>query len=249
MRPLIAGNWKMNGLKAQLPEISQVARLSKDIAGVDILICPPATLIAAAFTAAQGVVAIGGQDCDTEDFGPYTGAVSAEMLKDAGASTVILGHSERRQGHGETDAIVAAKARAAHRAGLTAIICVGESQAQRQAGEAFTVCARQIAGSVPRDLPGLSLIIAYEPLWAIGSQHGAPAKDIAEMHAHIRRALVEGMGARGESVRILYGGSVDAGNTRDILSLPEVGGALVGRASLEADDFEAVIMAAATVAT
>ena len=239
----------MNGLKAQLPEITQVAQLSKDITGVDILICPPATLIAAAFAAARGIIAIGGQDCDAQDAGPYTGAISADMLKDAGASTVILGHSERRQGHGETDAIVAAKARAAHRAGLTAIICVGESQAQRQAGQAFAVCAAQVAGSVPWDLPDLSLVIAYEPLWAIGSQQGAPARDIALMHAHIRQALVEHMGERGKTIRILYGGSVDAANTRDILSLPEVGGALVGRASLEADDFEAVIMAAATVAT
>ncbi len=239
----------MNGLRAQLPEITQVAQLAKDMTGVDILICPPATLINAAFTAARGAIAIGGQDCDGQDAGPYTGAISADMLKDAGASSVILGHSERRVGHGETDAIVAAKARAATRAGLTAIICVGESQAQRQAGEAFTVCADQIKGSVPWDMPGLSLTIAYEPLWAIGRQQGAPARDIAEMHAHIRQALIRGMGDGGETIRILYGGSVDASNTRDILSLPEVGGALVGRASLEADDFEAVIMAAATVAT
>ncbi len=239
----------MNGLRAQLPEITQVAQLAKDMTGVDILICPPATLINAAFTAARGAIAIGGQDCDGQDAGPYTGAISADMLKDAGASSVILGHSERRVGHGETDAIVAAKARAATRAGLTAIICVGESQAQRQAGDAFTVCADQIKGSVPWDMPGLSLTIAYEPLWAIGRQQGAPARDIAEMHAHIRQALIRGMGDGGETIRILYGGSVDASNTRDILSLPEVGGALVGRASLEADDFEAVIMAAATVAT
>ena len=239
----------MNGLRAQLPEITQVALLAKDMTGVDILICPPATLINAAFTAARGAIAIGGQDCDGQDAGPYTGAISADMLKDAGASSVILGHSERRVGHGETDAIVAAKARAATRAGLTAIICVGESQAQRQAGDAFTVCADQIKGSVPWDMPGLSLTIAYEPLWAIGRQQGAPARDIAEMHAHIRQALIRGMGDGGETIRILYGGSVDASNTRDILSLPEVGGALVGRASLEADDFEAVIMAAATVAT
>jgi len=239
----------MNGLKAQLPEITKVAQLSKDTPGVDILICPPATLIDAASVTAQGRIAIGGQDCDCQAAGPYTGAVSADMLKDAGASAVILGHSERRQGHGETDAIVAAKARAAERAGLTAIICVGESQAQRQAGQAFTVCADQITGSVPWELPDLSLVIAYEPLWAIGSQQGAPAKDIAEMHAHIRQALVERMKEKGETIRILYGGSVDASNTRDILSLANVGGALVGRASLEADDFEAVILAAATVAT
>ncbi len=239
----------MNGLKAQLPEIAKVAQLSKDTPGVDILICPPATLIAAASAGALGRIAIGGQDCDGEDAGPYTGAISADMLKDAGSSFVILGHSERRQGHGETDAIVAAKVRAAHRAGLTAIVCVGESQAQREAGEAFTVCANQVEGSVPWDVPGLSLVIAYEPLWAIGSQHGAPAKDIAEMHAHIRQALVHRLKAKGEAIRILYGGSVDASNTHDILSLANVGGALVGRASLEADDFEAVILAAATVAT
>ncbi len=239
----------MNGLKAQLPEITQVAQLAKDMTGVDILICPPATLINAACTAAQGRIAIGGQDCDEHEAGPFTGAISADMLKDAGASSVILGHSERREGHGETDAIVAAKVRAAHRAGLTAIVCVGESQAQREAGQAFAVCADQVEGSVPWDLPGLSLIIAYEPLWAIGRQQGAPAKDIAEMHAHIRQALIRGMGERGETIRILYGGSVDASNAHDILSLPEVGGALVGRASLEADDFEAVILAAATAAT
>ncbi len=249
MRPLIAGNWKMNGLKAQLPEITQVAELSKDTPGVDILICPPFTLIDAAAASARGRIEIGAQDCDSEAAGPYTGAISADMLKDAGAATVILGHSERRQAHGETDAIVAAKVRAAHRAGLTAIVCIGESQAQRQAGEAFAVCAGQVEESVPWDLADLSLVIAYEPLWAIGSKQGAPAKDIAEMHAHIRQVLTRHMGAKGETVRILYGGSVDASNAHEILSLPNVGGALVGRASLEADDFEAVIAAAAAITT
>lgn len=244
MRSLIAGNWKMNGTEASLAEIAQLAGL---VAGsppaADLLICPPATLVTRAVAAAAGRIPIGGQDCHAKVSGAYTGDVSAEMLKDAGAVAVIVGHSERRQYHGETDAVVAAKAEAAHRAGLTAIICVGESEAQRDAGKALDVVGAQIAGSVPADSTASATAIAYEPIWAIGTGRTPTLAEIAQMHAHIRAALQARLGAQGAGMRILYGGSVKPSNAAEILDVADVGGALVGGASLKASDFHAIFAA------
>ena len=234
----------MNGLAAQLGEIETIAASAKATPPLaDILICPPATLIARAAQTAAGRIAIGGENCHTEIAGAFTGDVSAEMLKDAGASAVIVGHSERRQHHGETDAIVAAKAKAARRAGLLAVICIGETKSQRLDGKALSVCGDQIAGSVPDGMTASVAAIGYEPLWAIGTGHMPTSEEIAEMHAHIRQCLLARLGADGKKVRILYGGSVKPSNARDILVLPEVGGALVGGASLKAADFEAIFRA------
>ncbi len=242
MRALIAGNWKMHGLASQLGEIEAIAAsLSAMPPRADVLICPPATLLARAVQTAAGRIAIGGQDCHTDSAGAFTGDISADMLKDAGASAVIVGHSERRQHHGETDAMVAAKANAARRAGLLAIICIGETQSQRKDGTALGVCGDQIAGSVPLGIA--SVAIAYEPLWAIGSGRTPDPNEIAQMHAHIRVCLAQRLGAQGHTVRILYGGSVNPANAREILALPDVGGALVGGASLKAADFEAIVRA------
>ena len=232
MRQLIAGNWKMNGLAASLAEIAAIRDAGPGHA--DILICPPATLIA---QAAKGGVPIGAQDCHSEACGAFTGDISAEMLKDAGAVAVIVGHSERRQHHGETDATVAAKARAAWRAGLTAIICIGETEAQRMNGEALDVVARQIAGSVPQGATATNTAIAYEPVWAIGTGKTPSNAEIARMHAHIR--------ARVGDLRILCGGSVKPANAREILALADVDGALVGGASLKSQDFLAIAQGAA----
>jgi triosephosphate isomerase len=244
MRPLIAGNWKMHGLAPQLGEIEAIAASAEGVPPfADILICLPATLIARAVQTAAGRIAIGGEDCSAEVSGAFTGDISAEMLKGAGAAAVIVGHSERRQHHGETDAIVAAKANAARRAGLLAIICIGETKSQRLDGNALSVCGDQIAGSVPEAMTASAVAIGYEPLWAIGSGHMPTSEEIAEMHAHIRQCLVARLGTEGKDVRILYGGSVKPSNARDILALPEVGGALVGGASLKAADFEAIITA------
>jgi triosephosphate isomerase len=242
MRPLIAGNWKMHGLAQQLCEIERIAAFVNATAPqADVLICPPATLLERAAHTAAGRIAVGGQDCHWANVGPFTGDVSAEMLRDAGASAVIVGHSERRQHHGETDAMVAAKANAARRAGLLAIIAVGETDQQRTEGEALSAVGAQIAGSVPRDMVGVA--IAYEPRWAIGSGWTPTPGDIVEMHAHIRQELAATLGGRSRSVRILYGGSVNPSNAREILSLPEVGGALVGGASLRAADFVGILSA------
>ena len=242
MRPLIAGNWKMHGVAAQLGEIEAVAASIKaTTASADVVICLPATLIARAVQTTGGRIGIGGEDCSTEMAGAFTGDISAEMLKDAGASAVIVGHSERRQHHGETDAIVASKAKAARRAGLLAIICIGETGAQRQAGEALSACSDQIAGSVPEGMLSSGTTIGYEPLWAIGSGQMPTPEEITEVHAHIRQCLAARLGAEGKKVRILYGGSVKPANARAILALPEVGGVLVGGASLNAADFEAIL--------
>jgi triosephosphate isomerase len=245
MRSLIAGNWKMNGLIADLTEIEAVCSsvaVSPPLA--DVMICLPATLIERGARIAGDRIGIGGEDCHAEIDGPFTGDISAEMLKDAGASAVIVGHSERRQNHGETDAIVLTKARAARRAELLAIICIGETTSQRGDGKALSVCGEQIARSVPKDATSSSVVIGYEPLWAIGTGHMPTSEEITEMHAHIRKCLGARLGAQGGEVRILYGGSVKPSNARDILALPEVGGALVGGASLKATDFEAIFRAA-----
>lgn len=242
MRPLIAGNWKMNGLRAQLGEIEAIAAsVTAKPPLADILICTPATLIDRAVQVAAGRIGIGGQDCHSATAGAFTGDVSAQMLKDAGASSVIVGHSERRQHHGETDAMVAAKANAAWGAGLLVILCIGETQSQRGDGKALAVCGDQIAGSLPEGLSSSATALAYEPLWAIGTGHIPTAQQIMQMHAHIRHCLELRLRTEGREVRILYGGSVKPSNAHEILALPEVGGALIGGASLKAADFEAII--------
>jgi len=247
LRQLVAGNWKMNGLSADLGELDALKQgLAAAPAALDVLVCPPASLIARAAAKAQGAFALGGQDCHAQPSGAFTGDISAEMLKDAGASAVIVGHSERRQYHSELDADVAAKARAAWRAGLTAIICIGETEDQRDAGKAHHVCGGQLRGSIPTDATAENTAIAYEPVWAIGTGRTPSDDDIAAMHAHIRRCVVEHLGAVGEKVRILYGGSVKPSNAKVILSLDDVNGALVGGASLKAQDFLAIIAAGAT---
>ncbi len=246
MRQLIAGNWKMNGLSASLGELSALKEGLKGVSGAapaacDVLVCPPFTLIAQAAWAVKGAFALGGQDCSDKAGGAFTGDVSAQMLKDAGASHVILGHSERRKIHGESDALVAAKTRAAWAAGLSAIICIGETQEERDAGKANAVCHGQIAASVPAEATPANSVIAYEPVWAIGTGRTPTMDDIAAMHAHLRKCLAEKIGAAAEAMRILYGGSVNPANARDILNLKDVDGALVGGASLKAADFLAII--------
>ena len=246
MRPLIAGNWKMHGLRADLTEIELIAAAAAELQpDVDILVCPPATLIAVAARIAGGRIAIGGQDCHTEASGHHTGDISAEMLRDAGASAVIAGHSERRRDHGETNALVAAKASAARRAGLLAIVCVGETESQRADGDALSICGGQIVASVPIGMTEEAyLAIGYEPLWAIGSGRVPTSHEIVQMHAHIRKCLILQLGPHGKNIRILYGGSVNPADARAILALPGVSGALVGGASLKAVDFTAIIESA-----
>lgn len=242
MRSLVAGNWKMNGLAASLAELVALKdSLTAKPAACDVLVCPPATLLSRAVDAAAGAFHVGGQDCHAKPSGAYTGDVAASMLKDAGASHVILGHSERRQYHGESDADVAAKTLAVWGAGLTAIICVGETEAQREAGTHNAVCAAQIQGSVPATATAANTVVAYEPVWAIGTGKTPTSADIAAMHAHLRAALVQCLGEAGKGVLILYGGSVKPDNATEILSLPDVGGALVGGASLKAADFLTII--------
>jgi triosephosphate isomerase (TIM) len=246
MRPLIAGNWKMNGTSASLAEIEKTAAaVTSAPPAADVLICPPATLVERAAKTAAGRIAIGGQNCHAEISGAFTGDISAEMLKDAGASAVIVGHSERRQYHHETDAMVAAKAKAAWRAGLIAIVCIGESDDERTANKALHVCAGQIAGSVPEGATGANCAVAYEPIWAIGTGKTASSADIAEMHAHVRQSLVKKFGEAGKAIRILYGGSMKPSNAAEILAIPEVGGGLIGGASLKAEDFKAIFSAVA----
>jgi triosephosphate isomerase len=245
MRPLIAGNWKMNGLASSLAELEALKRgLAAAAPRGDVLICPPFTLIADAVRAAGGAFAIGGQDCRAQGSGAFTGDISAEMLKDAGAAAVIVGHSERRQYHGESSAQISAKAEAAWRAGLIAIICIGEKEAERNAGREFDVCSDQLQGSVPNGATAANTAIAYEPVWAIGTGKTATRQDIAAMHAHIRAGLIEELGGEGERIRILYGGSVKPDNAAEILATAEVGGALVGGASLQAADFLRIIATA-----
>lgn len=242
MRPLVAGNWKMNGTSASLAELGSLKdALAARPASCDVLICPPASLLAQANWKVQGAFALGGQDCHAKPSGAFTGDVSAEMLKDAGASYVIVGHSERRQYHRESDGDVAAKAQAAWRAGLKAIICIGETEAQRQSGDHNNICSSQLDGSVPADATPANTLIAYEPVWAIGTGKTPTSADIAAMHAHIRACLVRRLGEGAGQMLILYGGSVKPDNAREILNLPEVGGALVGGASLKAADFLGII--------
>ena len=242
MRSLVAGNWKMNGLAGSLAELAELKEaLAASAPPCEVLVCPPATLLAQANWHVKGAFALGGQDCHAKPSGAFTGDISAEMLKDAGASYVILGHSERRQYHGERDEDVAAKTEAAWRAGLTAIICIGETEGQRLAGGQNHICAGQLDGSVPAGATAANTVIAYEPVWAIGTGKTPTTDDIVAMHAHIRACLVGRLGEGARKLRILYGGSVKADNARQILNLPEVNGALVGGASLKAEEFRRII--------
>ena len=244
MRPLIAGNWKMHGTSAALGQIVAIAQsVADDSPPCDVLVCPPFTLIARAIAAGNGSIAIGAQDCHREPEGAFTGDVSAEMLADAGASAVIVGHSERRRYHGETDIDVAMKASAAWRAGLFAIVCIGETEAEHDAGKAAEVVARQLDGSLPLGANPATTAIAYEPIWAIGSGRTPDAAEIAGIHALIRDRLMERLGDDGAALRILYGGSVKPANAASILSLANVNGALVGGASLKAEEFLSIVRA------
>lgn len=240
IRPLVAGNWKMNGTGASLNQLLMIGNgfMSGLDAETEALVCVPATLLTRAVEIlSRTPVHVGGEDCHAEESGAHTGDISAEMLKDAGASHVIVGHSERRADHGETDAIVHAKAAAAWRAGLVAIICIGETRAEREADATLDVLSRQIAGSVPVSATAANTILAYEPVWAIGTGLTPTADDVAEAHRHIRERLVEKLGPAAAKIRILYGGSVKPSNARELLSVANVDGALVGGASLKADDF------------
>jgi triosephosphate isomerase (TIM) len=239
---LIAGNWKMNGLGASLAEIAALrAGLAEAAPACRVAVCPPSTLIERMARAAGDGVEIGGQDCRAEPHGAFTGDVSAAMLKDAGAGLVILGHSERRQGHGETDALVSAKAEAALSAGLVPILCVGETLEQREAGRAIEVVRNQVMASLPLALAGHDFAVAYEPVWAIGTGLTPTVDQIEAVHRAIRAAMIERLGLAAAARPILYGGSVKPDNAREILSVPEVGGALVGGASLKAADFLGII--------
>lgn len=247
LRPLIAGNWKMNGTGAALEQLAHLKTLLEEAGEIasDVLICPPATLIHRAAQRAEGSpIRIGGQDCHAKASGAHTGDVSATMLFDAGASHVILGHSERRADHGETSAMVSEKVRAALAAGLVPIVCVGETEAEREQGRANQVVAEQLAQSLPDDFGNTQIIVAYEPVWAIGTGRTATIGDIAEMHAHMRALLVERFGVAGEAALLLYGGSVKPDNAGEILRTANVNGALVGGASLLANDFFSIIVAA-----
>jgi len=241
IRPMVAGNWKMNGLAAAAAEAAAV-RDALTGAGPEVMICPPATLISQLAGLARGShLAIGAQDCHAAAYGAHTGDLSAEMLNDAGASAVIVGHSERRADHGELDRIVRSKAEAAHRAGLTAIVCIGETKGERVARLTLDVVRRQLKGSLPDTASASDTVLAYEPIWAIGTGLTPSPADVAEVHAVIRASLEDRFGLAGRGMRILYGGSVKPDNARELLSLPNVNGALVGGASLKATDFLAII--------
>ncbi len=242
LTPLVAGNWKMNGLAASEGELAKIIRGAGVLAGkAALMVCPPATLIANFAAAARGsVVSIGAQDCHAEASGAHTGDIAAEMLKDAGAVAVIVGHSERRADHGETDALVRAKAIAARRAGLTAIVCVGEQRDEREAGKTLNVIGQQLDGSLPDGATGTNFVIAYEPVWAIGTGLIPTPDDVAEAHAFIRNRLTARFGAQDGRIRILYGGSVKPANAKQLLTVSNVNGALVGGASLKAADFLAI---------
>ncbi len=245
VRPLIAGNWKMHGLKAALEQALKVRDAVSAVyfkADVDVMICPPATLLMVlAELSGEGRLGVGGQDCHAAAQGAHTGDVSAEMLKDAGASAVIVGHSERRADHGEMDRDVRAKAQAAHRAGLAAIVCIGETAGQRAADLTLDVVRRQLDASIPDAATAANTIIAYEPVWAIGTGLTPTPEDVETVHGAIRVALVQRYGEDGAKMRILYGGSVKPENARELMGIDNVNGALVGGASLKADDFLSII--------
>jgi len=243
IRPLIAGNWKMNGLSSSTAEFEAMLAGAPAVAGkADLLVCPPATLIAAFAEKARGskILAIGAQDCHPKPSGAHTGDISAEMLADAGASAIIVGHSERRADHGESDVLVRQKAEAVWRAGLTAIVCIGETQHQRDAGQTLDICAGQLKLSLPDRAKADNLVVAYEPVWAIGTGLTPTVADVEQIHAFIRELLVARFKAEGAKTRILYGGSVKPSNAAELMAVANVNGALVGGASLKAADFLAI---------
>jgi triosephosphate isomerase len=245
--PLIAGNWKMNGLRADALALAQAVATGVKQGGWkdrEVLVCPPATLVMAVAEAVKGSgLLVGGEDCHAKANGAHTGDISAEMLKDAGASHVIVGHSERRSDHAETDAVVRAKAEAAWRAGLLPIVCIGETLAEREAGKTLAVLEAQLKGSVPAGSTAAKLVVAYEPVWAIGTGKTPTTAEVAAAHAHIRKVLGVLM-AEAAGVRLLYGGSVKGSNAAELLAVADVDGALIGGAALKADEFLAIAKAA-----
>jgi triosephosphate isomerase (TIM) len=243
IRPLIAGNWKMNGLKAAMAEFdAMLAGAAALAAKTDLLVCPPATLVAAFAERAKASTAlqVGAQDCHPKSSGAHTGDISAEMLADAGAKAIIVGHSERRADHGETDALVRQKAEAVWRAGLTAVVCVGETREQRDAGKTLDVCGTQLLGSLPGGSTAGNMVVAYEPVWAIGTGSTPTAADVEQVHQFIRDSLARRFNGEGRKIRILYGGSVKPSNAAELMGVANVNGALVGGASLKAADFLAI---------
>ena len=243
IRPLIAGNWKMNGLKASSAEFEAMLAGAPGVAAkADLLVCPPATLIAAFAEKARGsnTIAIGAQDCHPKASGAHTGDLSAEMLADAGASAIIVGHSERRADHGESDALVRQKTEAVWRAGLTAIVCIGETRQQRDAGQALDICRGQLDLSLPDQARADNLVVAYEPVWAIGTGLTPTVGDVQQIHKFIRDFLIARFNGEGARTRILYGGSVKPSNAAELMAVANVNGALVGGASLKAADFLAI---------
>lgn len=243
MKKLAAGNWKMNGTKASLAEVSALLA-AHPAPACEMLLCPPATLIDRMAAAAQGTaLLVGAQDCHARPQGAHTGDLSVAMLRDAGASHVILGHSERRTDHGETDALVRAKAQAVVDAGLIAIVCIGETEAERDAGQTLAVIGSQIDGSIPLGATAANLVVAYEPVWAIGTGRTPTLAEIAEVHAFLRTRLTARIGTAAADVPLLYGGSVKPSNAKEIFAVPHVDGALVGGASLKAADFGAIVTA------
>lgn len=243
-RPLVAGNWKMNGLRASAAELTALLDLVRKNGErtCEILVCPPATLLAPFAPMLQGsTVQLGAQDCHAAASGAHTGDISAEMLADIGCHYVIVGHSERRTDHGETDETVRDKASAAKRAGIIAIICVGETEAERDRGDTLAIVGRQIDRSIPSDFGESDFVVAYEPVWAIGTGRTPSVEDVAEAHAFIRRRIVERLGKPAAAARLLYGGSVKPSNAKELMSVENVDGALVGGASLKASDFWGII--------
>jgi triosephosphate isomerase (TIM) len=243
LRPLVAGNWKMNGLQRSAAELTGLIEGTRGLAApADVMVCPPAALLAGFAALAQGsLVTIGGQDCHAEASGAFTGDVAAEMLKDAGASAVIVGHSERRTYHKESDAEVRAKTLAAWRAGLIAIVCIGETRAEREAGQTLAIVGGQLQGSLPDGATAQSTVIAYEPVWAIGTDLTPTPADVAEVHGFIRVRLRARFGEAGQDMRILYGGSVKPSNAAELMAIENVNGALVGGASLKAAEFLGIV--------
>ena len=243
IRPLIAGNWKMNGLKGSAGEFDAMLAGASAVAGkADLLVCPPATLIVALAAKAKGTkaFAVGAQDCHPKASGAHTGDISAEMLADAGATAIIVGHSERRADHGESDALVRQKAEAAWRAGLVAIVCIGETREQRDAGKTLDICGTQLKGSLPDGTTAANLVVAYEPVWAIGTGLTPTPQDVEQVHRFIRDQLTGRFKGEGAKIRILYGGSVKPSNAAELMAVANVNGALVGGASLKASDFLAI---------
>lgn len=241
--PIVAGNWKMNGLRQNVSELHSLKQLlsSKPKAGCDVLLCPPFTILSAMAEAAPADIKIGAQDCHTATSGAHTGDISAEMIADTGASYVIVGHSERRADHGESSMLVSAKAKSAHESGLKAIICVGETEAERDAGKTLEVVLAQVAASLPETASFENTLIAYEPVWAIGTGRTPTVTDVQQVHTAIRETLTERFGKAGASVAILYGGSVKPSNANELMAVENVDGALVGGASLKAADFDGII--------